>query len=140
MDRSHQGAKPSCPTCRGVGHHRPDCSALYNVPRRESACPDCGGEMRPIRLMGALAIEYLAFAEVDAKPSWISGAYPLSGILRAEICGGCQRVRWYGLSPVIEPETDRPGGLPIPAHPPEIPVDTLPLPASAPSVGDDEQQ
>ena len=71
-----------------------------------SDCPDCDSVLRPVRVMDAThdlpiktggAHVELAYAAVDAKPSFFMRAVPAEGVLRAMLCPECGRAFLYAV-------------------------------------------
>ena len=64
------------------------------------ACPDCRGDMRPIRLVDNTGRdrrhEPLRYAAGDAEQGLFWGRYPLAGEVEAVTCVGCGRIVLYG--------------------------------------------
>lgn len=76
-------------------------------------CPDCRGELRPIKIVDAtgraldagISHVELAYASPLAEQSGLSGTIPTSGNVRAKLCRNCTRIFLYGSRSA--------GGLPI---------------------------
>ncbi|MCB9873480.1 MAG: hypothetical protein H6821_04805 [Planctomycetaceae bacterium] len=72
---------------------------------KKSACPDCQGQMHPIKLLdathpglhltGARHVE-TTYAAVDAPPSLFTGTIPKAGTVKARICQECGRIILHG--------------------------------------------
>ena len=64
-----------------------------------TACPECGMEMQPIKLIDA-TVRYadgsghveLAYAAPDAKASFFTATIPALGKVKGMICPGCGRI------------------------------------------------
>ena len=65
-----------------------------------TACPECGMEMQPVKLIdaterlvdgGSRHVE-LAYAAPDAKASFFTKAIPALGTVKGMICPGCGRI------------------------------------------------
>jgi hypothetical protein len=74
-----------------------------NEPR--SACPDCSGELRPIKLIDATEPMWhseggrhveLRYAAEDAEPSLFMGTIQALGVVRGSICPSCGRILLHG--------------------------------------------
>jgi hypothetical protein len=110
-----------CPECGSGGSHHVDCPVLHGLMRRKRSCPDCGGNLRPIRL-------YMGYSELDTRKSWVNGAYTDSGAVYATRCEACDGVRWFALPNDAARSTS---GFPIPAG--GATQDELPIPSSGDS-------
>ncbi|GIW94445.1 MAG: hypothetical protein KatS3mg110_2486 [Pirellulaceae bacterium] len=68
-------------------------------------CPDCGGELTPIRMIDAteramgsgVGHVELAYASMSSAPSDLSGTFPAAGVVRAKLCGSCGRIFLYAV-------------------------------------------
>jgi hypothetical protein len=62
-------------------------------------CPDCGGEMRGIKLLERSHLNQLVqlkYTAEDAEKGWFSD-YPVEGLVRGWMCRSCQRIVLYGV-------------------------------------------
>jgi hypothetical protein len=92
--------------------------------------------MHPIKPRGTVGVPrpyVFEYFDEDAERNWVTGALPTVGYIHAELCTGCQRVRWYGVPATINEDTEERSHLPIPATSPQQAPETLPLPASGPA-------
>lgn len=69
-------------------------------------CPDCASPLRPVKVVDAThnlpaktggAHVELAYAALDAQPSFFMKAIPREGVLRAFICEACGRALLYAV-------------------------------------------
>ena len=134
--RAAKTPKRQCSACGKVERHAPQCPVLRDLPRRMVPCPDCGGTMLPIHAHGTQWVPppfVFQYLDEATEPDFWTGVRPTVGYIRAEICEGCQRVRFYGVLTKIEQDVEEGSDLPIPAASPQQAPETLPLPASGPA-------
>lgn len=67
-------------------------------PRESKVCPDCQGNLEPIRILdkGHYSIpESFEYASLDAKPGFWTGYVSAEGRIEALICTSCARILFY---------------------------------------------
>ena len=102
--------------------HSPDCPVVAAMHCGTRSCPACGGSLRAIRiLLGPPA----AYCSIEAKPSWINGAYPVAGLVFAGCCDDCRGIQLFAVPSDRRAEEL----LPIPAEQGRPRPDDLPLPS-----------
>jgi hypothetical protein len=81
--------------------------ASMSRPAHERKCPDCSGELVPIKLFGrgwknplsgaAIDTEVMYYADADAKRSTFLNMFEEAGTVEATLCNDCRRIFLHGL-------------------------------------------
>jgi len=75
------------------------------MPEKLKSCPDCSGDLRPVKLVsptakgssiGGWEHELVGYAEEKARLKGLKQTYELSGYARGYICSDCDRIFLYG--------------------------------------------
>ena len=114
-----------CPYCKEYEDHRGDCATVATALVAGMRCPECNAPMRAIRMWLGPAATPTPYSEIKSARSWVTGAYPVAGMVHSACCEECRHVRLFAVPSEHHPDKL----LPIPASEEQTEIEDLPLPS-----------